>query len=281
MDAVHFKFAGRARIGEEPAVPDAHVTIPRDALDDEESLFSVHIKGGWNPSQLGGSEHEPIVLRPLEALPDWDPLMADVLVAAQCGEEMVLPPDVELEELLRALEYYQLAPEDGGQAINLERASVPQGVRARTFLRNRKVFGEALAHVRRVLETAVAMETHFVARKASWLLHTINTKADGGVTYKDFREESYRSRAAGEALTPVDAHVQWAALQSFRDEMVASLENMGLAAEWNRKYLTHFFPHEYAAHEIEPQADNMWCLKVSAKPAEPKAKRRRTAAATQ
>ena len=258
MVKVYFLFEGSAT----EEIPDACTAIDRGALE-KESLLSAMLNPSWNSKQLGGHEESPIVVSPLKTLPDWDPVMVSVIVCAQQDQRLVLPLGVELEELLRMLDYFQLAPGDGGADVDLTECSIPEGIRARTFVADRKLFATALQHITQTLRCAKTMETYFVCRKNVWSLRTINECVHGGITFKDV--------CAG----GVDGHLSWSSKDYYRQLMVTELEDLGLNALWTTRSLTHFNPGEFAAMGSEILNARMWTLSVTVTPAEPKAKRRR------
>ena len=142
MVLVYFRFEGS--VADE--IPDACIAIDRGALE-KQSLLSAMLNPSWNSKQLGGREESPIVVSPLKSLPDWDPAMVSVIVCAQQDQPLILPLGVELEELLRMLDYFQLAPDDCGADVDLTECSIPEGIRARTFVADRNLFATALQHI--------------------------------------------------------------------------------------------------------------------------------------
>ena len=265
MVLVYFRFEGS--VADE--IPDACTAIDRGALE-KKSLLSAMLNPSWNSKQLGGREESPIVVSPLKSLPDdWDPAMVSVIVCAQQDQPLILPLGVELEELLRMLDYFQLAPDDCGADVDLTECSIPEGIRARTFLADRKLFATALEHITQTLRSAKTMQTHFVCRKNEWPLSTINECAHGRLTFQDVCSSIY-----GMSGSKTD-HLSWSSKDYYRQEMVTELEDLGLNASWTMRSLTHFNPGEYAAMGSEKLEACMWTLSVTVTPAEPKAKRRR------
>ena len=265
-DPVYFCFEGS--VDEE--IPDACIAIDRGALEKKTSLLSSMLNPSWNSKQLGGREESPIVVSPLKSLPDWDPAMVSVIACAQQDQPLVLPEGVELEELLRMLDYFQLAPGDGGANVDLTECSIPEGIRSRTFVADRKLFATALHHITQTLRSAKTMETHFVCRKNVWPLGTINSCAYGGVTFEDVCARP----SVGRPSVP-DDHLSWSSKEYYRQEMATELEELGLDASWRKRSLTHFNPGEFAAMGSEKLNAQMWTLSVVVTEAEPKAKRRR------
>ena len=265
---VDFRFEGS--VADE--IPDACIAIDRGALE-KQSLLSAMLNPSWNSKQLGGREESPIVVSPLKSLPDWDPAMVSVIVCAQQDQPLILPLGVELEELLRMLDYFQLAPDDCGADVDLTECSISEGIRARTFVADRKLFATALQHITQTLRSATTMETHFVCRKNVWPLSTINECAPEGLTFQDVCPTittngitSGRNR---------DSHLSWSSKDYYRQEMVTKLEDLGLNASWRMRSLTYFNPGDFSAMGSEILNARMWTLSVTVTPAEPKAKRRR------
>ena len=270
MDFVYFRFEGS--VADE--IPDACIAIDRGALE-KKSLLSAMLNPSWNSKQLGGREESPIVVSPLKILPDWDPAMVSVIVCAQQDQPLILPLGVELEELLRMLDYFQLAPGDGGADVDLTECSISEGIRARTFVADRNLFATALQHITQTLRSAKTMETHFVCRKNAWPLSTINECAHGGLTFQDVCAKGVGHNTITNGMARRDGHLSWSSKDYYRQEMVTELEDLGLNASWTMRSLTHFNPGEYSAMGSEKLNARMWTLSVTVTPAEPKAKRRR------
>ena len=268
MVFVYFRFEGS--VADE--IPDACIAIDRGALE-KQSLLSAMLNPSWNSKQLGGREESPIVVSPLKSLPDWDPAMVSVIVCAQQDQPLILPLGVELEELLRMLDYFQLAPDDCGADVDLTECSLSEGIRARTFVADRKLFATALQHITQTLRSATTMETHFVCRKSVWPLSTINECSQGGLTFQDVCATT--SQYGITSGINRDKHLSWSSKNYYRQEMVTELEDLGLNASWRMRSLTYFNPGEYSAMGSEKLNARMWTLSVTVTPAEPKAKRRR------
>ena len=265
---VHFLFQGdeSTALG---GVADVCVVIPHAALTGKESFLSKTVTPQWNSDNLGGERDSPIIIRPLISLEAWDPTMASVIVCAQQDQPLVLPNGTELDELLQVLDYFQLAPNDGGLSVDLSECSVAEGIRARTFIQDRKHFALASTAIAKKLGLAQTMTTRFVLRKRVYSLNTINTTCGGGKTYLDV-STSFEC----------DQHLGWSSKAYYRAKMLKELSALGLKGSWVSAYMTYFSPGEFAAMGSEVLGSKMWTLIVVVEEAEPRSKRRRIAAAS-
>ena len=267
-EKIFFKFAGDVAEN----VEDAHAVIRWGLLTGKETLLSTLVVPAWNQGSFGRTLAAPIVVKPMEVLREWDAAMAPVVVAAQCGDELVLPSGVELEELLQVLDYFQLAPNDGGASVNLSMCSIAEGVRARTFVADRTNFASALAHITAQLRKAVTMKTHFILRAQAHCLDTINSIAPSGVVYQDV---AVLAPFGNPDRKKVDRHLSWSSTARYRDEMLTELARLGVIGVWYEEELTYFIPEPFGPQEAVPRSSRMWLLAVEVPPAEPKSKRRR------
>lgn len=263
MGPIHFKFQGDST----KDVEDVSVSIPREALEGKETFLSTMVVPAWNESARGRNIATPIVVKPLLALSEWDAAMAHVVVCAQSDMPLVLPEGVELENLLCALDYFQLSPPDGGASVDLSKCSISEGIRARTFVQDSAHFASAMEHVTATLKKATTMETYFVFRKAAFSLTTIN--ATGLFKYRDVCIQN------GRAVSGADAHLSWSSKVYYRDAMATQLAKLGVRATWSNKLLQYFAPCEYGPMESSPRFAKMWTLAINISPATPKLKRRR------
>ena len=146
---IGFKFEGDANT--EPVT----IMIERANLEGPphaETVLARLASTEWKRDAASGSEHAPILVKPLESCPTtWLPPIAGVIEAICAGQDALLPPNVELDELLSTLEFYCVAidPKD----VDLEGANFTQQMRARLFLKQREKFAQAKEFILDLLKT--------------------------------------------------------------------------------------------------------------------------------
>lgn len=275
---VHFLFKGT-----DSGVADARIRVPQDVLEsfrDGDTFLAKKNAPEWLDStevdeeeKPGQSEASAIEIDPLAALSEcWHPAAAPLIAACYAGvESLVLPDGVELEELLGVLDYFGLAPEGGGESVNLDTCSTSARMRANNFLLLRKTYVSALDAVKKVLKTpAAVIEVRFVAFDSNQSIYKMNKFA----SFKNHRAFAVYTSYHAPATNDV-----WAGSSYYRGLMQQEISELDdeLDVSWQSTRLCTWEPEDCGHYEDGRPSNRYDCLQVltiKAPTAVPIAKRR-------
>ena len=243
---VHFLFKST-----DSGVADARIRIPQDVLEsfrDGDTFLAKKNAPEWleaaeeDEEKPGQSEASAIEIDPLAALSEcWHPAAAPLIAACYAGvESLVLPHGVELEELLKVLDYFGLTPAGGGESVNLESCSTSARMRANNFLLLRKTYVSALDAVKKVLLTpAAVIEVRFVACDVTQCIHKMN-KISSFKSHKPF------ARTRHDLTSNV-----WAGSSYYRGLMQQDISELDpeLEVSWEKTRLCTWEPEDYGHYE--------------------------------
>ena len=260
---VHFEFVGDASTEVEKVA----ISVPRTALEEgkfAETVLARLATTAWKKGSASGSQDRPLEVQPLESCPtSWLPSTAGVIGSIFKGEPVVLPRNVELQELLATLEFYGIPVNP--KEISLEEVDRSVRLRANAFLACLASSSSARAFILSEFESAPESSKCFVAKLDHHCTEQINRSSSEKII-----------PLRGESKFASDPHHQWAQNEYFRDKMVSEIEDDGLIAAWKRKYLAISGPESEFDNRFVEHA-TLWTLKVTVPDAEPIVKRRRTA----
>jgi len=215
-DLVYFQFLGSGK------VPSRTISVERTALQAQpESLLTKLADEKWKKLLVGTSEN-PIVTKPLESLGNtWLPNMTSMIESAykqqQQQEELVLPPNVELEEALTILDFYGL-PVENPENIQLNQTDLQTRLRAKIFLEDTKNYRIALESIVDEFENNPQYEKNFI------FVH-----ANHDMPYIHVSNNTIFTTVPSAALHDC---FQWVQRLKLRKQLLADLKTKGFKATW-------------------------------------------------
>ena len=253
---VSFLFQGQAE------VPSATISIPATALQGPhcDTFLSSLASECWsNPTARPDSS---ILVTPLKSCPlTWSPALADVIAAYYCGSPIVLPPQVELEELLSVFDFFGLTID--AASVDLSAADVASRVRGRIMLQQEADLQTAIEHTTAFFEEKPQLSATFLGCES-------------------FMNISYIMKATGDRFEILGTnlardrrkHFDWSQSEFHRKNMISALAEAGFDSTWKKGFYAVSGPEGEFDHRTEAHAF-LYALTVKIPALEPLEKRRK------